>query len=73
VHMLRTLLANQEKTVKDIVYTNILPTAGGMVANQSQLFSQCLDYYLSEGKEHVQEIHRLSMLDSPEADDILLH
>jgi hypothetical protein len=73
VHMVRTLLANQEKTVKDIVYTNILPTAGGMVANQSQLFSQCLDYYLSEGKEHVQEIHRLSMLDSPEADDILLH
>jgi hypothetical protein len=68
----RTLLANEEMTVRDVVYTNILPTAGGMVANQSQLFSQCLDYYLSEGGEHLPEIHRLSMRDDPEADDILL-
>lgn len=73
VHLVRTLLANKEMTVRDVVYTNILPTAGGMVANQSQLFSQCLDYYLSEGREHLPEIHRLSMQDDPEADDILLH
>jgi hypothetical protein len=73
IHLVRTLLANEEMTVKDVVYTNILPTAGGMVAIQSQVFSQCLDYYLSEGKEHLPDIHRLSMLDDPEADDVLLH
>ena len=45
-----------------------------MVANQSQLFSQCLDYYLSsEGKAHWSEINRLSKMNTPDADDKLLH
>ena len=73
VHLIRSLLANGERSVKDVVYTNILPTAGGMVANQSQLFSQCLDYYLSEGCEHLPKIHRLASSDNPDADDVLLH
>lgn len=73
IHLVRTLLADESMAVRDIVYSNILPTAGVMVANQSQVFSQCLDYYLSEGKEHLPEIRRLSMRDDPEADDILLH
>ena len=74
VHLVRTLLANGGMTVKEIVYTHMLPTAVGMVANQSQLFSQCLDYYLSDqGKQHLPEIHRLANLNTAEADDILLH
>ena len=72
VHLIQTLLANGA-SVRDVVYTNILPTAGGMVAYQSQVFSQCLDYYLSEGREHLSEIHRLASLDTTEADDVLLH
>ncbi|KAK2733367.1 hypothetical protein FQN57_002157 [Myotisia sp. PD_48] len=71
--MIEHLLA-QNVSPEELVWTHILPTAGGMVANQGQLMSQCLDYYLSEeGFDHLAEIHRLSKLDTPEADDLLLH
>lgn len=58
---------------KDVVWSQILPTAGGMVANQGQLFAQCLDFYLSdEATPHLKEIQRLAKLDTQEADDLLL-
>jgi hypothetical protein len=45
------LLANEEITVRDVVYTNILPTTAGMNVNQSQVFPQCLDHcYLSKAE-----------------------
>ena len=73
VHMIQQLLKSG-LSVKDIVWSQILPTAGGMVANQGQLFAQCLDYYLSdEGKPYLKEINRLAKLDTKEADDLLLH
>ncbi|KAF3481341.1 fatty acid oxygenase [Arthroderma uncinatum] len=72
IHMIERLL-DTGLPPQDIVWTHVLPTAGGMVANQGQLFSQCLDYYLSDdGSMHLPEIHRLSKLDTPEADDVLL-
>ncbi|KAK2858498.1 hypothetical protein FQN49_004674 [Arthroderma sp. PD_2] len=72
IHMIERLL-DTGIPAQDIIWTHVLPTAGGMVANQGQLFSQCLDYYLSdEGAVHLPEIHRLSNLDTPEADDVLL-
>ena len=72
IHMIQRLL-DTGLPPQDIVWSHLLPTAGGMVANQGQLSSQCLDYYLSkEGTVHLPEIRRLSKLDTPEADDILL-
>nr|KMM65017.1 linoleate diol synthase [Coccidioides posadasii RMSCC 3488] len=72
VHMIRRLLATQ-MPIDELVWTHILPTAGGMVANQAQLFSQCLDFYLSEqGSRHWPEIRRLAGLNTKEADDLLL-
>ncbi|OAX82311.1 hypothetical protein ACJ72_03340 [Emergomyces africanus] len=72
VHMIHRLL-DTGLAAEQIVWTHMLPTAGGMVANQAQLFSQCLDYYLSEeGSIHLPEIHRLSKLDTAEADKLLL-
>lgn len=71
-HMIQRLLASGLPP-QEIVWTHILPTAGGMVANQAQLFSQCLDYYLSdEGSVHLAEINRLAKEDTPEADDLLM-
>lgn len=73
VHMIKHLLKSG-LGVKDIVWSQILPTAGGMVANQAQLFAQCLDYYLSEErKTDWEEINRLAKEDTKEADDLLLH
>lgn len=58
---------------KDLIWSQILPTAGGMVANQGQLFAQCLDFYLSdEAAPHLKEINRLAKLDTEEADELLL-
>ncbi|KAJ5504378.1 hypothetical protein N7463_007252 [Penicillium fimorum] len=72
VHMIQRLL-DSELPVKDIVWSHILPTAGALVANQGQLFSQCIDYYLSEeAAEHLVEIQRLSREDTPEADELLV-
>ena len=72
VHMIQHLLRSGLPP-KDILWSQILPTAGGMVANQGQLFSQCLDYYLSEeGAPHLKEINRLAKLDTQEADDKIL-
>lgn len=72
VHMIQRLLASG-LPADEIVWTHILPTAGGMVANQAQLFSQCLDYYLSEeGSVHLPEINRLAKENTEEADEKLL-
>ncbi|KAL6717332.1 hypothetical protein ACLMJK_005247 [Lecanora helva] len=71
-HMIEQLLKSGVG-LKDIIWSNILPTAGGMVANQGQLFAQCLDFYLSDNAaSHLKEVHRLAKLDTPEADELLL-
>ena len=60
-------------SIKDIVWSQILPTAGGMIANQAQLFAQCLDFYLEpENATHLKEINRLAKLDDVKADDLIL-
>ena len=73
VHMILALLKQGIKP-KDLVWTHVLPFSGGSVANQGQLFSQCLDYYLSDaGKVHLPDINRLAKLHTSEAEDKLLH
>ncbi|KAI2887316.1 hypothetical protein CBS63078_10725 [Aspergillus niger] len=71
-HMIQRLLHSNVPPA-EIVWTHLLPTAGGMVANQAQLFSQCLDYYLSdEGSIHLPDIKRLAKENTSEADALLL-
>ena len=73
VHMVRRLLESG-LGVSEITWSQIMPTAGAMVANQAQAFTQLLDYYLSdEGKRHLPEIHRWAKAEGAEADDKLLH
>lgn len=72
LHMIHQLLKSDLST-KDIIWSQILPTAGGMIANQAQLFAQCLDFYLEpENAEHLKEISRLAKLDNGEADELIL-
>ena len=72
VHMIRRL-AETGMSSYEIAFSQILPTACAMVPNQAQVFSQIMDYYLSdEGKVHLPEIHRLSHIDTPDSDDKLL-
>lgn len=72
LHMIHQLLKSGLST-KDIIWSQILPTAGGMIANQAQLFAQCLDFYLEpENARHLEEISRLAKLDNSEADELIL-
>lgn len=71
-HMIKKLLETG-LSAKNLVWSQLLPSSGAMVANQGQLFAQCLDYYLSdEGAPHLKEINRLAKLDTVEADEKIL-
>ncbi|PGH07589.1 hypothetical protein AJ80_07978 [Polytolypa hystricis UAMH7299] len=73
VHMIRRLL-DSGLSPTEATWSQILPTAGAMVPNQSQVFTQIIDFYLSEeGSVHLPEINRLAREDSEESDDKLLH
>ncbi|KAL9625811.1 MAG: hypothetical protein Q9160_000131 [Pyrenula sp. 1 TL-2023] len=59
-------------STKDVVWSQALPFAIGSNANQAQLLSQCLDFYLSEeGDVHWQDISRLAREDTANADEML--
>ncbi|OJJ51688.1 hypothetical protein ASPZODRAFT_55528 [Penicilliopsis zonata CBS 506.65] len=72
VHMVRRLFESG-LGASDITWSQIIPTATAMVPNQAQVFTQIIDYYLSEdGKKHLPEINRLAKLDTRDSDDLLL-
>jgi len=49
----------------------IVQLASAGIASQ-QLLSQCLDYYLGDGQEHLPELYRLANLNTKEADEVLM-
>lgn len=72
LHMIKRLV-DADTDVNDLVWGNIMGTAGGMVANQGQLFGQTLDYFFTDGKEHIEAIQKLAEQDTAEAFDTLMH
>lgn len=72
LHMIHHLIKSG-LDVKDIVWGNIMGTAGGMVANQGQLFGQVLDYLFTTGREYIPVLHDLALENTPEADDKIMH
>jgi len=72
VHMIRRL-SEAGMSTYDMAFSQIMPTACAMVPNQSQVFTQIIDYYLGdEGIKHLPDIQRLAKIDSKESDDTLL-
>jgi len=49
-----------------------MPTSAAMTANQSQVFSQALDYYLGDGAKHIPILYKLSKENTKEAEDTIL-
>ncbi len=73
IHMIRRLL-DTGMDYKDVAWSQVFPTATAMVPNQSQVFTQLLDFYLSPaGQKHLPEINRLAKLDTPQSFDTLMH
>ncbi|KAK9799995.1 putative Major facilitator superfamily domain-containing protein [Seiridium cardinale] len=72
-NLVQRLLANKEMDVKNLVLGHMVPTQGGMVPNQAQVFSQVLEYSLSkEGRQYLSEINRLAKSDAPKDFDTLM-
>ena len=73
VHMIRRFLESG-LGASEITWSQILPTTGAMVAIQAQVFTQMIDYYLSDaGKPHLPDINKTAKTPGPEADERLLH
>lgn len=71
-HMIHRLLESG-LNIKDVVWGQLLPTASSMVANQAQLFCQVLEYYLTDGKEHLGPMRELALKNDAKSDEVLLH
>lgn len=72
VHMVERLLQSG-LDAEQVTWSQILPTAVAMVPNQAQVFTQIIDYYLSDrGRKHLPDINRVAKDDTPDSDEILL-
>ncbi|KAH6707569.1 9,12-octadecadienoate 8-hydroperoxide 8R-isomerase [Leptodontidium sp. MPI-SDFR-AT-0119] len=69
-HMIQRML-DSKIPIKDVVWSHILPTAASMTANQSQVFTQALDYYLGDGSKYLPELYKLSKANTKEADELI--
>lgn len=49
-----------------------MPTVGSMTANQSQLFIQAAEYYLTDAQEYIPKLYELAHANTPEADEQIL-
>ena len=72
VHLIKRLV-EKGKSVEEVCWTTVMPLITSNVANQSQVLSQCLDYYIGDGAEHLPELYRLAHENTPEADELLMH
>jgi hypothetical protein len=60
------------KSVTETVWGSILPFAAAGSMFQTQMLAHCVEFYLGQGMEHLEEIQRLARLDTPEADRLLM-
>ncbi|KAH6665675.1 putative fatty acid oxygenase PpoA [Halenospora varia] len=58
--------------IKEVVFSQLLPTAASMAASQAQMFSIALDYYLGDGAEHLPALYTLAKDSSDASDEKLL-
>lgn len=76
IHLIQRLLENKTDPmdVKTLVWGHIMGTAGGMTANQGQLFGQTLDFFLNgAGQVHLKDINTLAKQDTDESFAQLMH
>ncbi|KAI2634752.1 linoleate diol synthase precursor [Hypomontagnella submonticulosa] len=61
------------KTIEECVAGTVMPISAAGATIMSGLLSQCLDYFLGTGSQHMAELYRLAHEDTPEADEIFMH
>ncbi|KAL9089342.1 MAG: hypothetical protein Q9159_002558 [Coniocarpon cinnabarinum] len=71
VHMVRKLLESGQ-SAEEVAWSQIFPTATAMVANQAQVVTQILDFYLSgDGRKHWPAMVELATTRSFESEDVI--
>ncbi|KAI5272604.1 hypothetical protein E4T47_04176 [Aureobasidium subglaciale] len=71
-HMVERLLQTSGMDVQQLVWAQIIPTAGSMCANQGQFFGQVIDWLFSDGREYLPLLHELAIQDTPEAEEKIM-
>lgn len=70
-HMIQRMLSESGATPERVVWGSILPASVAACANQTQVLSQAIDYYLGDGREHLPAMYALAHENTEEADHIL--
>lgn len=58
-------------TPENLVWGSILPASVSACANQTEVLSQAMDYYLGDGKDHLPTMYDLAHQDTDDADEKL--
>lgn len=69
--MIKRMLSESGATPEDVVWGSVLPASVAACANQTQVLSQAIDYYLGDGKEHLPAMYALAHQGTEDADEKL--
>lgn len=69
--MIKRMLSQSGATPEEVVWGSILPASVAACANQTQVLSQAIDYYLGDGKEHLPAMYKLAHQNTEESDETL--
>ncbi len=64
-------LLGSGRGIVSTVWGTILPLSAAGAINETRAITQCLDYYLGDGKEHLAELYRLAHENTRDADSVL--
>ncbi|KAI1495045.1 linoleate diol synthase precursor [Biscogniauxia mediterranea] len=63
----------KDEATREFVTNTVIPVSAVTTALMSGLLSQCVDYFLGDGSDHLPELYRLAHEDTSEADNQLMH
>lgn len=69
--MIERMLSETGATPEDVVWGSVLPTSVAVCANQTEVLSQAIDYYLGDGQEHLPVMYTLAHEGTADADEKL--
>lgn len=69
--MIKRMLSGSGASPEDVVWGSVLPASVSACANQTEVLSQAIDYYLGDGQEHLPVMYALAHEGTADADEKL--
>lgn len=69
--MIKRMLSENGATPEQVIWGSVLPASVAACANQTQVLSQAIDYYLGDGMEHLPAMYVLAHQDTEDSDEKL--